>query len=228
VKLLRHREPEVRCYAIGVLRRWGAREHVLEIAKLLKDDSDDVREVAVRALGELLAREAAPDLIDALNDAEDRVRLAAAVSLCQIGRSEGVPLLLVSAGTLYTIRGTDYPSGMVVAFDRGLTVINGVARAEVWRELAGKTFTQDCEGTPNDVMDKLARSAGMKLRVAKDFGTLRSHCSLASGSDLREALELILKGSGYEVILEPGEIRIVPRDKAIKVWTDWLKNERKK
>jgi HEAT repeat protein len=206
--LLGDPEVAVRSAAAWALGAMGIRDAAPEISKLLKDPHSRVRYEAVGALGRLGAKASVPEIVLMLKDQEETVRTNAARSLCVLGSTEGAAALP----------------------DEDAFYWNAVRRPDLWRRLASFTWEPYLRRSRSDLLETVAEIAGLSVEWDEEHnGSWPSEAVHLSGRDtMMETLPRIL-GNDYEPVLEEKDrIRIMPRDKALKFWKEWWREEKKK
>lgn len=207
---LRSEHPEEREEIARALGAMGVPDAIRPLSGLLTDDDVSVRKQALESLSELKASDPADAVSRLLSDADYEVRVTAARVLCQWGSREGVPLLLRCSTRLEYLHALRQPG--------------------LWSSLRGKKTKGDHEGTPSELLTKLAREAGMELFLSpavKDSGLLSSCIrSVADGISLWDGLKAAT-GRRYELVLEPGRISVLTRDEALLFWNIWAEKPEK-
>lgn len=190
-------------WALGKLGAMGAAQ---ELVGLLGHRQAIVRSIAASALGNLGAKDAVPNLAKLLKDESSHVRSSGASSLIRLDSQKGVPTLLEEA------EADEYVS---------LFPLNRLRQPEVYRRIQGTEWV-GTGGTVKEVLEELAKAAGMKL----DPG------SVPLGNDFFEELsEGPLLGIGvlqdlslekpWQVVLEPDRMRVLSRKDALDFWKAW-------
>jgi HEAT repeat protein len=243
VKRLEDPDPGVRAFTVWALGMLKASQAAPDVAKLLKDKSENVRSTSVLVLSRLKGKDAVPDLMKALEDADANVQRPAlqelgrlrareaipaflkflsspfvqdqaAISLCQVGDRNGVPTLLESRADL--------------------EVLNRLRRPEVCDPLEGRNYSGDLEGSTRKIVEHVARESGMTVDWPKDpsgaelpWASELSPVHLSRESSLA-CLFRAARDSGFYVVLEEKQIRILPYEQAFAFWKGWWAEEEKR
>ena len=180
-------------------------ETVDDLLACLRDPKAPGRARAVAVLGELAGRKSLPLAASLLEDSDPEVRTAAASLLCVEGAVEtGVPALLREG--------------------REFIVMNLVRYPETWKDLSGRSAPALSERSAPERLRRLARAAGRVLTLPAPVAPEEHRWSSSPlpAQQPGSILAALKAASGpYEVILEPGTIRLVPRSEAFRYWTDW-------
>ncbi len=179
----------------------------------LKHGAPCVRMAAANALAELGATEAVEALRTGLAEKSPVERAEAAKALARLGSNAGVPFLLEEAR-----KGTHTAT---------LISLNALRQPDVYRKLKATGLSQDIEGDPDGVAEAWSRDSGLLL-VGGKRGAISELRAYEGRTHLLWALEWIAGPWGAEAILEPDQVRLLPREEAIKFWTGWWEGERKK
>ena len=144
-----------------------------------------------------------------LEDPVSYVRFVAAQALCRLGRREGVPLILESARSNPESRWF-------------LVILNQVRRPGVWEKV------RKAEGD----LKTLAEKAGLRIEESFRFefrpdAFWISKASRLPEEDLRRFFIRVVPRS-REIVLEDDRLRVLYRDEALKFWSAWWAEERKK
>lgn len=207
-----------RAGAAATLGSLGARDSVPAIAALLADPSTAVQLAAARALSGLEARGQIPAievLLDRADDPKRRAELAAC--LLRLGSDKGVPVLLEGGGNL--------------------GALNLLRRKDAWDALSKLQFPTVAGGVPLEtLLTRLETQAGLSIdwpvrAIQPRCGATRALSrgrEKAPRTSAFDSLEATLRYGRFEIILEPGKIRIVSHDEALTFWREWHKEEQRK
>lgn len=205
---LEDRDAEVRGQAARTLARLGDRDAIGAIARLLQDADPGVRAAAIESLGRLGAVERAADVAAGIDDPEDAVRDAAARWACVLGSDRGVPRLL-EQGT-------------------GLWPLNALARKDAWIRWSRPGFGPRGFNLPGpEALEAMAEAAGDSFAAlppaAADWHTGRLCEDQAGWITLGEELHAFVVEKGFEAVLGPDGVRLLPREKALESRRAWWK-----
>lgn len=266
--LLKDEQAQVRIEAVATVAALGGKDAATALTPLLKDKDDRVRLAAAGTLGavreltgllqcgdvhvaadaavtlaRLGAAEALPDLAALLKEDRSWLRANVASSLCRLGSRDGVsPLLDAAAGALrHDIRQEHGDFGS----------LNALRRPELWKSLREKRLSRDLEGSVAEVLDEVAKEAGLKLEMPAEApdGLKRSARIRARGGrvSLLEALDGLMSeercayllpvfrhplapasppAEDLSFVLEAGAIRVLRRADALAFWTAWSKESK--
>jgi len=217
LRLLQAEDESDRSSAIGALIALKAGDAATHLVPLLEDPEPYVRSACVTALGVLGTPPVAEKLIPLLEDARASVRYEAAQALCRLGSDKGVPLVIGVAE-----RGGFIRKGYYAYSD--LSPLNALREPNVWERLGSSSLREDLSGPRREVLERLARGAGLAMEAD---GVEWAGASVVSRRDgrtsLRDALSLALDGSSLEFILESDRIRFMERERALEFWKGWWK-----
>jgi len=208
---LADRSLEVRHAAMYAAGRVGVRD-IAPLVRHLKERP--VPSEAVVVLGILRAAEASDELLHLLGHHRRDMRRAAAEALCRIGRAEGVRLTLRNSGSF--------------------AVLNGVRRPDVWKRLHETRLTEDWEGSWMELLERLARAAGLALQVPppdsdfqKGWRSQRQEIFSRGGrTTLADVLQELLPGI-LQPVLEPDRLILLPYEEAEAFWRKWAEEREK-
>jgi HEAT repeat protein len=213
-KLLNDQSTNIRSTAVMVLSRLKGKDAVPDLMKSLEDEDANVQRTALEELGKLRAREAIPAFLKFLSSPSSFVQNQAAISLCKVGNRNGVPTLLESRADL--------------------EVLNRLRRPEVCDRLEGRKYSGDLEGSTRKIVERVAQESGMTVDWPKD----PSGTELPGASELcnlyisRESTLACLfraaEDSGFHVVLEEKQIRILSYEQALAFWKAWWAEEEKR
>ncbi len=202
--------------AIELLARLGAREAIPDLLDLLEEDREEVDGIPLEcwhrcsfeALEMLSALEVAPRIARFLRQPGRPQRPGAAVWLCRMGFVDGI--------------------GIVLEESREYNSLNALRHPAAWARLGGRALPMDLEGTTLDVVEAIARHAGLQVEWSdacfEEHETwtwkpqwVRPRLRRVS---LRECLETVA-GGRFQFVLESDRIRILSRDEALAFWRGW-------
>ena len=225
--------------AIAALREL---ETVPELLRLLNDRNPDVRMVATRGLVDLEVNEAVPKLEKRLHSraagswwrgyripkkngnrddwywAQNRGRygeffaqLCVASALCEMGSLKGVPTILEDA--------------------RDLSTLNRLRQPDLFKRLSRVT-RGTFEGTGHEILARIAEETQLSIdfpeqKSQKMIWWLSQQRRLFAKRTLSQVIEDVLPDR-FEVILEPGRIRIVDREESRQFWCSWWESKQRK
>jgi hypothetical protein len=183
-----------------------------ELLSRIQDPDAVGRAQAVRSLGDIAGRKAMPLASSLLQDRDRDVRAAAAELLISGGAAElGVPALLREG--------------------RGFTVMNLLRTADLWKAMAGARGPELSGRSAPERIREIGRTAGLEVVVpapsTPEERRWASERRTKNGPPtLLAALEFSLRqddGSPgpYEVVLDVGAIRLLPRAEALTFWRNW-------
>jgi len=187
-------------------------ERLDELLACIRDPDAPGRPRAVLKLGEITGRKAMPLAASLLEDSDRDVRAAAAGLLCVGGAAEiGVPALLREG--------------------RGLTVLNLLRSPDLWKAMAGARVPDLSGRSAPDRIRAIGLGAGLEVLAARPATFDERRWAAERRTDaisptMLAALEAALRfGDGspgpYEVVFEPGKIRLLPRREAVQFWSEW-------
>jgi HEAT repeat protein len=221
------REPDPR----AATERWlavaalGELGEAAALRKLLGDPEPHVRWAAEQGLGRLGED---GEFAKLLGDANLSVRFWAGLALARRGQADGVPAVIEAAPKVQ--------GGY-------LLWLNRLRAPETWKHLEETKLDEAIGGTAEEVLEKLATKAGLKLEVglALHKYPFRPNYLIPGGTSLARALdraqswicsEFIMNSAPtrvrFELILEPGKLRVESRKSALEIWKWWLEDQRKK
>lgn len=217
-RLLKDADASVRSSALVALGDLGIPAAKTEILKALEDPDAQVRAWATNSLQKLRAPEAQAQVSKLLMDPNVHIQISAAEWLCRMGSREGVPILLGHWDQ-----------------NRRLMGLNALRQPEAFRRLDGKKLSGDLEGTGKEVVEHLAKEAGLALEWPASFSSKeklwmakpQQNPPHVGRMSLAETLETVLYGT-CEAVLEPDRIRLLTRDQAFEFWETWWTQEEKK
>jgi len=189
----------------------GSAEASRELLFLLKDRNPGLRREALRVFARLGTFPSGGGFLECLKDPASSVRCEAASALCRMGRREGVAVLLAEAERW---TGVD------------LNVLNALRRPEEWKKLESARLKEQVSGPIRTLVPKLVEQAGFRLVWPKEtvVREWRSHEGWAGpGRRIVDALLDFLHGSPCEMVLEAGEVRLIPSHEAPAFWRGALK-----
>jgi hypothetical protein len=199
---------------VVVLSRLKGKDAIPDLVKALEDEDIQVQLPALEELGKLRAREAIPAFLKLLSSRAGSVRSRAAISLCWVGNRKGVPTLLESSADL--------------------EVLNRLRRPEVCDRLEGRKYSGDLEGSTRKIVERVAQESGMTVDWPKDPpGTELPWASELYNLDIsrESALACLFRAaqeSGFQIVLEEKQIRILPLEQALAIWKAWWAEEEKR
>jgi HEAT repeat protein len=247
IKLLADPEEGIRSQVAWVLGVMGAREAIPDLRRLLKDDYAWARGNAAEALAALGVKEAIPEILNLLKDKEEVVRLSAAQGLADLGSKEGGDVLLLllkspdteiglQAACALCERGSRAGLPLLLEQASGgrkyrLYSLNALRNRDAWKHLKTAPPPPYVAGTAREALLHLSKDAGMSLEwpsqppaldnptwlLERQLATDRMRCMGLTLGD-RFSAEL---GISFEMVLDPGRIRILSRPEAIRFWTHW-------
>jgi hypothetical protein len=146
-----------------------------------------------------------------LKDGDADIRHGAACALAAGGHREAIPVLLEGEADLF--------------------LLNAVRQPEEWRRLAGRELANDLEPASANLQESVAGNGSFQWDFAA-LDPLESEMWLSDDSidksSLLAVLENIAASSAMDMVVEPGRIAVLPRDKAVEFWKAWWEAERKK
>ena len=241
--LLAAEEPDdVQAPAARALGELGAREAIPRLVAILEDEGSDARADAAYALSLLGAKEALPTLrrgvqegdrhtegdfvralerygddasrdfvIAGLPEYRDEGIYAAAMWLCREGRKVAIRPLL-DDGEVYV-------------------PLNALRRPQEWKKLRATRLAGDLDGSLPELAERIAVAAGLTLdwqseTLEPDLKALLATYRILNHDGRLTADEALLAlvrlmDSDYEVVLEPGRLRVIPWDEAWEFWERW-------
>jgi HEAT repeat protein len=201
--VLRQRDP-------GFLVRQRALEALWEAGKLgVEAAKSDVDPMIRRRAAELTDDEAVLGAL--LKDPESEVRAEAARKLCLRGSREGSAVLLAEAGRWAGVE---------------LTALNAVARPKEWAKLGEPLPGLTGHVSTEEVLRRLAEHAGLAIELPAGRrvglrGTIGWRVQL---SPIDAAAEQLRERCGFELVVEPGRLRVLAREDALAFWKRRLGN----
>jgi HEAT repeat protein len=211
-----------RWMAVAALGELG---EAAELRKLLGDPEPLVRWAAAQGLGRL-GEDA--EFAKLLEDANLSVRFWAGLALARRGQADGVPAVIEAAPKVQ--------GGY-------LLWLNRLRAPEAWKHLEETKLDEAIGGSAEEVLEKLATKAGLKLEVglALHKYPFRPNYLIPGGTSLARALdraqswmcsEFIMNSAPtrvrFELLLEPDKLRVVSRKSAHEIWKWWLEDRRQK
>lgn len=253
--LLRESDPEVRLSAIRAIQTLVPEEKLQDVLEDLKRRqgplSEEVlkgfarpsAEEAMRRLRELIregrpvhdaiaaavgagALEAAPLIRSLMPVSDSSGRKWLGLQLCRSGSREAIDDILEDA----VEGGLDFVK---------LTPLNAIRSPEVWRRLQGKRLTKPLSGTREEVVEAIAREAGMTVEWPAPRLSQKFHLSVLDWESRRHRVphlpgrptligaldEALSDGQRLEAFLEPDRIRIAQHFDAVDQWVTWWAEE---
>ena len=204
--------PSIRRVTLASLACFGSQEPVAAIRDLLRNDSVDiVKADAARALGIIGGKLAEEALEAALEDVSSEVRLEAATSLALLGNHKGVRILLKDGGKTSS-----------------LFCLNALRKPSVWRTFRSHCLQDDIAGNRGVILRNLAELISIRMemdpqvaaRLAGEPVRTLSHLRNEKALSVTEALGQ-LRGGDLELILDEEYIKVVSREDALSLWSDW-------
>jgi HEAT repeat protein len=222
---------QIRASAIDILKGYEAKEAIPKLIDALRDDQAGVRYASVQALTTLSGKEVLGPLRPLLKDPHHGVRGEAAYVLCRLGLREGVPVLLAAAEEgEFSFMGDIRVGGFfaIVHEWRPLHSLNAIRQPTLWSRMRDTRLKHSLNAKREAIFKSVALEAGLELDWPRTpepdtYGI----CKLAENTRLADAFEF-LEYDKFDVILEPGRLRILPGDEALKFWTAWWKDEQEK
>ena len=106
-------------------------------------------------------------------------------------------------------------------------------RPEEWRSLCATKITSDLEGDPGKILAQAAKAAGLAFEVEPGLDLLEWTGEVIRpwvlGDGRFTAMDAVswLLGEAYDwdMILEPGTMRIVSRERSIRFWREWVEKK---
>jgi hypothetical protein len=105
-----------------------------------------------------------------------------------------------------------------------LWCLNRFSQPEIWQQMEKTVVGQTLEGPRMDILERLAKEGGLETVLPKelsdwfcDAGSLR----YLEGRSVMMALGKMFSDGLYTFVLEPGRIRILHYDDAVKFWKTW-------
>jgi hypothetical protein len=148
------------------------------------------------------AVEALPALEKLLDDLGRDTRVAAAIALARLGSPKGARVLIEE--------------------EQGFRFLNAVRQPELWKGLASRRLAEPARSAS---LARVARATGLELDLSRAPHGDRPHWSFDPDltGDPESALSAIegAECEAYDVVLEPGKLRILPRPEAARFWADW-------
>jgi HEAT repeat protein len=222
-------------HAAEALAALGARDRAPAIEALLRDRDVEVRKAAVGALHRLDALPPAKEVARAVfAGIEPHQRIGAAEALCRAGIPEGVPTVLLLSSDV-RVRLQEPPSGeMRWVYPRSCTVLNAVREPAAWKRLTETRIPGPLEGTRRELIDRLAKTAGLQAEWDPADGweddgwmTARDRVARTEGSVL-DALTPLLAAHDrqplpfrFDAVIEGGRLRILRYADALDAWEAW-------
>jgi HEAT repeat protein len=201
---------------LAAMAEFGSKEVVAELRRFLKDPDESVVLTAIQGLESLGAREALDDLGPLLASSNDEVRSKAAAWFCRAGRREGAAILLKGEARLFPI--------------------NALRRPEAWKKLSALRYSQDLEGNVYEIIERVAKDAGLPLQWRwtedRDPSVFLLHRGVHVERDYvtgAEVLELMLSGfesMDVDIVLEDSALRLgssVPARRIFRLWLESTK-----
>jgi HEAT repeat protein len=198
----------------------GGTEVIASLRQTMNHQDVWTRWGAIIALGHVAGDEILPDLRKAMaEDESSEVMDAAALMLCRRGLREGV------------LRTWQHSRG---AFQNLPFELNAVRSPAGWAKLREATLTEPFYGSTEDLLKKLAASAGLAYEGLP--GDSKEQPAL-SGVQVRipkaelplsgvEVMERITLSRGG-VVLEDDRLRVLPRKEAREFWKEWVEKEKR-
>jgi HEAT repeat protein len=196
--LLEAKDPFVRAAACQALGRLGSMER---LKNLLEDEDTSVVDAALIALG-------------------DRKGLAEAFKRGDSDRRRALLPAVLRAGDLETLRALPEPRGPFLVQEGG-NALNALRTPDAWRRLRDAKLPRDLEGTGQEIVESIARQAGLKVEGAIDTPRYARISTRGGLTTLLDALEALEEG----FVLEADRIRFVDGRPFWRTW--WASQESK-
>jgi len=218
IALARVPESDLRPYLIPAMAELGSKDVIPEIRKALKDPDTSVLLATVRALEQLDAREALDDVLPLLQLDDDDLRTKTAGWLCHAGRREGAEALLKTQSRLIPL--------------------NALRRPGTWKKLADLRYTQDLGGSVYEILERLAKDAGLSFEWRwsgdRDVSSLlQRHLvhverETISGVEVLEELLTYFDAQDIDFVLEDSLLRVVSSGSARRTFRLWMESTKKR
>jgi HEAT repeat protein len=238
LKLLVDKNVVNRWIAVLTLGNAGVKECIPGTIPLLQDPNGKVRIAAACALGHLGAKEALPELLRLLHKKEEKKSAGEfANTLCRLGNRDGVPILLELARNAQEMPITIDPVFWAPPEGIALYSLNALRQPGAWQRLRTKSLSRDLKGRgTGELQELLAKEGGYRLEfVEGSYGPLRGPLRrrMFAHEGRRSVLQALEEECdqqmpGYDFIVEPDVIRILPCPEALKFWTQWWSDETKR
>lgn len=201
---------EVRMSAAMALGELGDKNAIPALAKCFGGPARSWEVACVAdALERLDARESGVVLKEYLQHDDPERRYQAAAALCRLGVRAGAPAVM------------DWGE------DRG--ALNALRSPALWKKLAGIPFQGNVEGTRQEILEAVARQAGLTIERPESFPAARYWSSMPlrrfggrlpfvrlSGILLR-----VMQEGPWDVVLEGDRLRLIPHEEADRFWRSW-------
>jgi HEAT repeat protein len=227
----------------GVLADRGATEAIPNIETLLQEKDVDVLQEAARALGKLGAKGSIPKIKSLLVHENAQVRLSALDALDALKGLETSDLrerlkdshrdVRVTAAELLAIRG--HAEGLPVILQESdvLSALNPLRVPDLWSQLAlVKIRRSRSEYSLQEFLEGVAKDAGLRIEAPPDPEGRYLRRMSQRWRERWEGESSVTGGllwlSGicpYDVVLEPGRIRVLPKSEVRSFWEAWSKRE---
>jgi HEAT repeat protein len=195
------------CYA-SLLLRTGDGEALPGLLDLIEWGEKGLCLGAVATAMDLGVEPAIPSIVVRLSDGDPEIRRAVASALCRLGRTDGVDVVLEEV--------------------QAKTELNALRQPQTFRRLDRETVTGDLAGTAKQIVERIAKEAGLAVEAPADPAWASWRVLPNPGDRLTrlQVLEAALP-SRYELICEPDRIRILTRMRALDFWRAWWAARRK-
>jgi len=241
-KSLRDPEPAVVHAAIGALARLGDAEAIPGLVALLDVEDPSMRSAALRALGDLGAAGALGRIRSLLREDDAiEVREAAARALAALGSRDEAETVSRTLEELDRGRKSTFICGGIRAHVRtpppwrdrreAPHPFNALRCPDLWDRLRKTPLGADLEGSGAELARALAERAGIEVELPPDpdaDGGWSPAPRRIPGRDgrtsLLEAVASLAPGD-YELVLEPGRVRILRPGDGLAFWVAWWKAE---
>lgn len=242
IKALDDPNEDVKATAALALGEMGAKEALPALLKLLENKSSIASGSAGEALAHLGATEALPTLRrlaqeqDRSREGEvvralDRFGDAASLDFVIAGLRRADSDFILAAGMWLCREGRKVAIQPILEDGEIYFPLNGLRRPAEWKTLHAKKLDGDLEGTELEVMEGLGKLAGLSVDWERedwepDVVQLLRRIQIANPGGRMTALDALLVlvrhwDNDYEVILDPGRLRIVPYGDAQRFWKKW-------
>lgn len=242
LQLLDDPQEAIQGSAALALGRMGVKEAVPKLLAMLDNPTGEGAGDAAEALSYLGAREALPVIRHAVQEQDHRSDEKFIRALERFGDADSRDFVIAgmsragsesifAAGLWLCREGRKVAIRPILDDDEFFLPLNALRRPEEWKALFTKTIDADLDGTTYDVVESLARAAGLTLEWERedwepDIEQLLERTRIPAVGGRMTILEALLPlvhlwDNEYEIILEPGRMRIVPYSDAERFWTKW-------
>lgn len=227
-RLLRHVEDPRKRFFLGggnwasvlLERTVGPPAAISALTRLLEDGDENNRWHAAEVLARWGAQEAVEPLARYLHADDRYAPTYAAVALARLGDARGLELILKLP------RQTTPAQGRM---KEALLALNGIRHPEAFRKAASVSWERESGWYPTleEAVTELARRAGMKIVFSGEITELDRRTPLDWP---RRSFDLDMIASTWSTwaafVIEPGEIRVMPPEAALRFWEEWARRRK--